>query len=542
MGVRRLLGLSESSEAERRAYAAESALEIVNEARADLELAMEDRGWSDLLHQGEAGFTRDGLRRTCRVARVMALGNPLIKRGLNIRQAYIWGGSVSIRALAGDEDGTSAVNDLVQAYLDDPLNKASFIGDEAQEQLERALGTDGNVMLAQFTSPLTGRVQTRVLPFDQIEDIFFNPEDSSEPWFYLRIYETTVITELGAFTNETRKELYPALFHRPVMRARVMEVQGHGSVPVKWDAPVRHVKVNGLQGQKWGLGDAFAALPWARSYSEFLTDWATLVKALSQFAWRLSAKGNAKKANDLRRAVQRAGQPLPGNAGTVGAVATMTDDVQLEAIPKTGATIDSESGRPLAAMVAAALGVPVTMLLSDPGVSGNRATAETLDKPTIEEMNQRRTVWAETAKDILAYVILQAVKAPRGPLKGTISRDEVTGREMLVLAGDEDQSIEVVFPPLEDVDPEVLIKSIVLADGTGKVPPLVTVRLLLQALGVEDVDAILEEVTDENGEWLDPVGAAAAAAGQAAVDAFRAGEDPNEEDPADEDEEEEPTT
>ena len=36
------------------------------------------------------------------------------------------------------------------------------------------------------------------------------------------------------------------------------------------------------------MGDVYAAMPWARAYKGFLTDWARLVKALSKFAWRLT--------------------------------------------------------------------------------------------------------------------------------------------------------------------------------------------------------------------------------------------------------------
>lgn len=550
MGVREMLGVGESRRAiaERRALAAESAIEIVNEALVDLELAMDDKGWIDLVNEGEKDFTREGLRRICRTSRIMALANPLLKRGLNIRQAYIWGGNVEISARSGEEDGGQDVNAVVQAYLDDPLNRAAFTGPEAQEQLERALGTDGNVILAQFTLPSNGRVQTRVIPFDQIQEIYYNPDDVTEPWYYLRVYSVTVVTDLGAFQTEERRELYPALRYRPVTRPRQLQVEGYGLTQVKWDAPVRHVKVNGLQGQKWGLGDLYPALPWARMHRDFLTDWATLVKALSQFAWRATTKNTAaNKADMLRKNLQRAAAAVPGNPGTVGGVAVMTDDVTLEAMPKTGATIDSESGKPLAAMVASSLGVPVTMLLADPGTTGARAVAETLDKPTIEEMNQRRTVWAEAYKDILEYVILQSVKAPKGELRARIIRDDY-GYEQVEWPDDTDATIDMVFPDLEEIDPEVLIKSLVLADGTGKVPPLVMVRLLLQALGVEDIDELVDEVTGSDGEWTDPLAATAAAAGQAAVDAYRRGEDPAvaaggdpDEEDVPEDDEDEPT-
>ena len=51
--------------------------------------------------------------------------------------------------------------------------------------------------------------------------------------------------------------------------------------------------------------------------------------------------------------------------------------------------------------------------------------------------------------------------------------------------------LEFTWPPLADLDPVQLINAIVSADGSGKMPPLTTARLLLNALGVKDVDALL---------------------------------------------------
>ena len=73
------------------------------------------------------------------------------------------------------------------------------------------------------------------------------------------------------------------------------------------------------------------------------------------------------------------------------------------------------------------------------------------------------------------------------------------------LAGDEEgkqRTIDVAWPPLDDVPVDVLVKSITLADQTGKMPSLVTVRLMLQALGVEDIDEIIEMITDDDGNWI----------------------------------------
>jgi len=38
-----------------------------------------------------------------------------------------------------------------------------------------------------------------------------------------------------------------------------------------WEQPILHVPVNKPDGSKWGVPDAYAALPWAKAYEGFLT-------------------------------------------------------------------------------------------------------------------------------------------------------------------------------------------------------------------------------------------------------------------------------
>lgn len=537
-GVLSWLGLTGNTavaEATQRAVAAESMVEIANEtarqavaatlteSMTSLELTLEDEGWQRLTMSAGQQFSREGLRRAAEIARVMAIANPWIKRGLGLRAAYVWGQGVEISARANGKDTGQDVNAVVQAFLDDEGNKRTLTGDQAHTEVERALGTDGNVFVACFTNPRTGYVQVRSLPFDEIVDIVSNPDDRDEPWFYRREWdERKVMAEGGAtrLTKVHRVAFYPALTFRPSVRPKRIN-----DVEVVWDAPVLHVDVNGLDGWAFGIGDAFAALPFARMYRDFLGDWATLMRSLSQFAWRLTSKGS--KAQDARAKIARrttAAAPA-GNPNTVGATVVTPSDVQLEAIPKSGATLDSDSGRPLGAAIAAAIGVPVTILLGDPGTTGARAVAETLDKPTRLEMQTRQALWRDAFEQLLAYVVLQAVKAPAGPLRGQVARDEITGREVVIFTDDTDPTIEIVFPPLEDTDPAVIIKAIVEADSTRKLPPLEVAKLLLQALGVKDVDDLLADMQDEDGRWIDPYGELGSV-GQAAIDAFRRGQDP----------------
>lgn len=486
------------------------------ESFGSLELALEDRGWRALTSQGETQFTQQGLVNAANVCRVMAVANPLIRRGLALRSAYVFGSGVTPSAASEGQD----VSAVIRAWWEE--NAHTLTGEVATERLERVLGTDGNLLFVNHTNPLTGLVQVRTIPFEEVTDKLTNPEDASETWFYRREYEarTLIPSADGATTvTETRRKVvyYPDINYRPSTRPKSI-----AGIEIRWDAPIHHVIVNDLEGWQWGIGDAYAAVTWARSYRDFLADWATLVKSLSQFAWRATASGS--KAARIRESVARIGQSAtPANPGGVGATAITSPDVTLEAIPKTGATVDSESGRPLAAMVGAALDIPVTVLLADPGVTGARATAETLDRPLYEAMKQRQGVWQDALRTMGQYAILQAVKAPQGGLRGTITRDKWTGRETLTLAGDVDPQLRFEFPDLDAIPLDSLMAAIKTADDTGKLPPATIARLLLVALRVDDVDKVMGDLVDEDGTWLDPAVTAAQAQGAAAVQAFREG-------------------
>jgi hypothetical protein len=493
--------------------------EFLQESIAELENRMLEPGWTRLTALADREFTREGLRQITAVVRVVALKNPLVKRGLALRNSYVWGQGIQITGR--DEN----VNQVIQAFLDDPMNRRNFSGAQARQDLGQALGTDGNVFIACFTKPTTGQVQVRTLPWDDITDVVTNPDDKSEPWFYVRDWwSERVDPASGGIITERQVAAYPALGYKPAKKLNAIRTRSGETATVRWDAPVLHVKVGGLLHWKWGLGDAYAAVDWAQAYKDFLTDWATLVKSLSRFAWRLTSKGSRQAAARARLSAAPTRDPVSGEANFAGATASMPPDMALEAIPKSGATIDSDSGRPLAAMVAAALDVPVTMLLGDPGTTGARATAETLDTPTERAMELRREIWADAYQQILAYVIAESVRAPRGELKGTIVRD-ASGQEIISVAEDANTTVDISWPALDEVDVGVIVAAIVAADSTTYMPPLVTLRLLLEALGVTDVDEILSKVTDDQGNFVRPDGGGGGA-GQAAVDAFRRGEDP----------------
>ena len=521
--------------------AASNTIEVLQESlAANIELAREDAGWRRMGLEAEVAFTREGLGQSAKLCRVLVISNPIMKRAVSLRTAYIWGSGVSINARATGANETNAaeqdVDAVVQEFLADRDTLRVLTSAAARIQNERTLGTDGNLFAALWTDRGTGKVRPRLIPFDEVVDVITNPEDRTDRWFFLRQY-VALVTEPGTLPGstrvrrETRRVLYPSIDYRPAVRPDSFD-----GMPIEWDAPVAEMQVNGLDTWTFGIGDAFAALPWARAYAELLTDWARLFKALSRIAFRTTNPTSraGRQATEAQRTAA-AGLPAPnGYNSNAGATVNLGPGQGLEAVPKTGAIIDSDSGRPIAAMVAAAMDVPVTMVLSDPGVTGARAMGETLDKPTELMATLRRDEWADYLRRILDYVIDQAAKAPGGALKRRrIIRDRASGRETVELAGDTDRTIEIVWPDLSELSLKDLVTAIATADGTEKLPPLEILKLLLAAFNIRDTDEILAKVTDEDGNWIDPT----LNAGQAEIDRFQRGQsggNPRQDDPADE--------
>lgn len=486
------------------------------------QLRREDAGWDPLGQEADTNPPHEVLVKDANLVRASSGMNPLMVRAKAVRGAYVWGGGVTVEAASTGEGGTQDVQQVVTEFFEDAGNQAAVFGDQAREALEGDLFDDGNVFIGHWVDPHTGGVKVRVIPFDEVVEIHTAPGDRSVPQFYRRRWTEKAI---GDTTGRTLEALYPALDYDPVAQPK----QAPDGTPILWPgtltsgkglvrasgAAVYHLKVNPVgRHKKWGRGDGFAARPWAFAYKGFLEDCKALYHALAKIAHVLS--GTKDKVQ-----LARTGQQM--QAGPAGGT-VYGNDLQVNTPSYSG--IDPKSGRPFAALVASAVGLPVTVLTADPGQEGARAVAETLDKPTRLLFEARQRVWAEFFRASIAYRIKMAVDAPLGILKGRIEREG--DRTVVKFTDKTDPAIEVTFPPIEDANLTMMIEAIAKADATGKVPPLEIVRWILRAFEVEGADEILADLTDEDGNWIDPYQRAGDAAGQAAANALRNGGDPAE--------------
>lgn len=470
-------------------------LELLQERIAELE--QEDIGWQELTGGFDTEFSREGLGRIVRLARVMYLKNPLIWRAVSLQSMYVFGQGVSISAADPD------VQAVLTAFMEDRGNRAELMGHQARTLKEVELQVAGNVFLVLFANRASGQVAVRSIPFEEVSDIICNPEDARDPWFYRRKWVVRTLGPDGNTKLEPREAFYPDWQYQPADRPPRV-----GQVEVRWDSPVYHIKVGGFSNMRFGVSEIYAATDWAKAYKAFLEDWATLVRALSRFAWKATVKGGAGKVAAAKTVLNTTLGSGNGGAGetnpppVTGGVAITGQDVDLTPMPKTGATTSADDGRRMLLMVAAATGLPESFF-GDVSV-GTLATAKSLDRPTELKFRDRQALWADVFGDICQYVIDCSALAPGGALRGVV-RDAGEGTDQVVVLpegedGQDPRHVDIEFPPILEHDVSASVTAIVDA-ATLKGSPLAgtfdartVARMLLRALGEDDIEELLEQL------------------------------------------------
>jgi len=467
------------------------------ERLASLEQRLDNEGWmrlGDLTETGE--FSLIGLKAIASMARVYFLKNPLIGQGVNVSSNYTFGRGISVNA--ADEE----INTVVQAFLADTQNQAELTSHQAMIQKDRELQCDGNIFLCFFIHPLTGHVRVRSIPFQEIDDVICNPDDKKQPWYYKRVWtQKTFDPESGTYKTESKKAYYRDWRFHGDTRTTIE------NVPIA-DATVFHVKTGGFSDWKFGINEFYSANDWARAYKDFLTNWATLMQAYARFATNIKVKGGSQAVSAVKARLNttvnigNAESNPPATAGST--FISESDKIVLDVVKTAGATTKAEEGRRLALMAAAGQGLPETFY-GDVSV-GTLATAESLDRPTELKFSNRQELWQSVLKQIVWYVVEQSVRAVNGLLAGlaTVVTNEYE-EEIVQFAESIDTLINVDFPEIISISIKDHVAAIIsVATLDGKQPVTLDLKtvttMLLNALGTDDVDQLVERLFPEDAE------------------------------------------
>lgn len=445
----------------------------LSESMADVQLALDNIGWKPLgedlgeLHE----MPLASVKKHTSVTRALAVINPLIKRGLEVRGAYIWGNGIKLDGLAETDP-----------FWKSPNNQKYLLSNKAQLEMERCLGTDGNFFL--LVTKKSGAVKVdkvQRIPLSQITGTITDPDNPEDIWFYKREWST--VTTLADSEKEQitpNVVYYPAIDYDEAANGRPTQFK---SKRIEWGSRIAAHTANKQTGWKWGVPDLLAVIFWAKAHKEFLENQATLVKAYSRFAWKVAAP----TAANARAASTKVGtaptiDPLTGQPQGVGATAVTGQGTTISSVGRTGGSIDFKAGLPLAGYVAAGLSVPLNELTADAG-EANRASAETLSSSNEKVMKARQAEHKMFYESIFAYL---------------------------------EMNVKVSFPKIEEEAVYRQIQSIVSLLPVNVFSDKEMRALIIHALGIVDMDPDKVPTKEELGNLILQATMAAEAADKAA--------------------------
>jgi SAM-dependent methyltransferase len=492
-------------------------------AFGDIELALSNVEWRREINLSWLEFSRWGIQQIILISRLYYIKNPLIQRGINIASFYVFGRGVEVTT--DDDDANDTLRDFFER------NK-SILGQKALTNLEKRLSYDGQVFFAFFADKVNkGQVTIRTFDATEIQDIITDPDDTDSPRYYHRQWtQRNFSDKSGMVTTDQKAAWYPALGYNPTGADRLESIKDEDVI---WDTPVLHMK--GGQGvSKWhfDVPRVYAALDWAKSAKNFLEACLTVKKSLAQIAMTLTTKGGQQALEGAKAQLQTNVNAQPGNSlwdtnptAVNASIFASGPGTTLAPFNTKGAGGDPEEVRQFKLMVCMVLDIPETFL-GDMNTS-NLATATSLDRPTELAFIAKQEAWRETLTEIAKFVLNVSKGAPSGRFgeslrKRNISRCRIreakrvlkpNGRFVYLHAAKDpanpssDIEVRVNFPSIREGDMPALIKAITEAmtlDNKGGqvvgIDEKIGVRLLLEQLGIDDPDEVLEEMYPD-GEY-----------------------------------------
>lgn len=371
-------------------------LKLAQEDMLRISDAFDNAGWSPLPGDEANEMPLKTVKKVSELARAMYAMNPFIKSGVSARIEYVWGKGVSF-------DGIEGISEEMES------NRKKLFNSQAYEELERVLATDGNAFTA---LPVENELNTANsatafrITLDEIEGVVANPIDKEEIWYYKREYTVQTVNSSTGEQNDKKSVIkyYPSMGYYQKLQEQGKNLPRRwGKYGVEQNFVIQHVAVNKQVGWRWGVPDIMPVIFWAKAYKEYLEDNALLVKAYSRLAWQVkasSAGGAQAAAAQVMTPPTR--DPMTGNLRDVGGTAIGGPGSELSPVAATGSSVDFSKGAPLASAIAAGLEVSLVVITRDPG-SGNRATAETLDLPTLKAMESRQQLHTDRFLELFEF-------------------------------------------------------------------------------------------------------------------------------------------
>src|ERR1700688_778 len=368
---------------ESRTYTSKEMPEFVHEnvpelreafTRADIELALDDRGWLVPGRQWTSADL-DAQTRTTLVAkaRLYWLRDPLMKQAVRLWTDYALGSGVSLNSK------DPAIKKRLDAFTSNRRN-SSLLNSEGQRRSSKKLLVDGELFFPIFDA--TGQEKNdpkiiRRIDCLQITDIICDPDDEEHVLGYRRLTAQDKVLYYRDWRNDDDDDALLRDQNDPSTKSKIGN-------KVEGDCSVYHLPFDTLL--KRGNGLLSCNLDWSKEHRRFMEARVAITQALAKFAWKGKVKGGQGIINQLQNKLQstyaQAGMTMVERHPQTAPGGTWLENagVDLTPMPRASGAGDAKGdGDQLKLMVCAGTNI-MLHYFGDPS-TGNLATADAMELP-----------------------------------------------------------------------------------------------------------------------------------------------------------------
>jgi hypothetical protein len=430
--------------------------------RADIELAIDDRGWITPGRNWTAADL-DSQTRTTIVAkaRLYWLRDPLAKQAVRVWTDYALGDGMTYSAELPE------IQDRLTEFCRHRRNR-SILDSEGQRKSSKKLLVDGDIFFAIFTAEEP--MEIRHIDPLQITDIICDPDDDERVLGYRRLTgKGKVLFYVDWRCNEDDVAL--------LLQQR--DPQTKGQITVEKDVVIKHIAFDSLL--KRGNSLLSCVVDWSKEHRRFMESRVAITQALAKFAYKTTVKGGPAVLAAVKKrmessyvtsgaqTIERNPQPAPGSTFW------QNQGVDILPMPRaTGGAEAADDGNALKLMVAAGTGV-MLHYFGDPS-TGNLATATAMELPMLKMFGSYQKLWLDAYRDIFSIVLEEG-------------------------EGMEEALIDIDLPPILASDLQKIgqfMAQILPLFPEMKVPEIV--QMLLTSLGINNVSEIMKSIEDKREE------------------------------------------
>jgi hypothetical protein len=436
--------------------------------RADIELALDDRGWLVPGRQWTAADL-DAQTRTTLVAkaRLYWLRDPLMKQAVRLWTDYALGTGVTW------DSKDQKVKDQCDVFAKNRRNR-TLMNSEGQRRSSKKLLVDGELFFAIFDADEEKDPKTiRRIDCLQMTDIICDPDDEEHVLGYRRLTAQDKIMYYADWRNDDDDDEMLLEQPDPSTKGKISSAKGG----VEKKCKIYHLPFDTLL--KRGNGLLSCNLDWSKEHRRFMEARVAIQQALAKFAWKGKVQGGQGIINQLQSKLQstyatagmtqieRHPQTAPGGTWLEN------KGVDLTPMPRaTGAGDARSDGDQLKLMVSAGTGI-MLHYFGDPS-TGNLATSTAMELPMLKMFESYQALWQDAYRDILSIAIDEDPDEP--------DQLDITCPPILL---DDLRKIGQFVSLVAGVFPEIHVPSVL--------------RSMLNSFNVANIDEVMDEIEDERG-------------------------------------------